>query len=34
MVELAELLEGANEIMLHENQDWRVFLLFQKLEAP
>jgi hypothetical protein len=34
MVELTELLEGANEIMLRENQDWRVVFLFQKLEAP
>jgi len=34
MVELTELLEEANEIMLRENQDWRVVFLFQKLEAP
>jgi hypothetical protein len=34
MVELTDLLEGANEIMLRENQDWRVVFLFQKLEAP
>lgn len=34
MIELTELLEGANEIMLRENQDWRVVFLFQKLEAP
>jgi hypothetical protein len=28
------LLERANEVMLRENQDWRVVILFQKLELP
>jgi len=32
--ELIGLLEGANELMLRENLDWRVVFQFQKLEAP
>jgi hypothetical protein len=31
---LTAILEVVNEMMLRENQDWRVVLLFQKLEAP
>ena len=31
---LTGLLERANEVMLHENQDWRVVFRFQKLEPP
>jgi hypothetical protein len=31
---LTGLVEEANEVMLRENQDWRVVVLFQKLEAP
>lgn len=31
---LISLLEQANEVMLRENQDWRVVVLFQKLEPP
>jgi hypothetical protein len=31
---LTRLLEEANEMMLRENQDWRVVFIFQKLEAP
>ncbi|MCG2738354.1 MAG: hypothetical protein L6282_18385 [Candidatus Methanoperedenaceae archaeon] len=34
MKTLTRLLEEANEMMLRENQDWRVVFLFQKLEAP
>ncbi len=34
MKTLTRLLEEANELMLRENQDWRVVFLFQKLEAP
>ena len=34
METLTELLEAANEMMLPETQDWRIVLLFQKLEAP
>jgi hypothetical protein len=32
--ELTGLLEKANEVMLRENQDWRIVFVFQKLEAP
>jgi hypothetical protein len=34
MEKLIPLLQEANELMLRENQDWRVVFLFQKLEAP
>jgi hypothetical protein len=34
MSELLPLLEEANEVMLREQQDWRVIVLFQELEAP
>jgi hypothetical protein len=34
MSELRPLLEEANEVMLREQQDWRVVVLFQELEAP
>jgi hypothetical protein len=34
MNELRPLLEEANEVMLREQQDWRVVVLFQELEAP
>lgn len=34
MKTLTKLLEEANEMMLRENQDWRVVFLFQKLEPP
>jgi len=34
MKTLTRLLEEANEMMLRENQDWRVVFIFQKLEAP
>lgn len=31
---LSELLQEANELMLRENQDWRIVLRFQKLGTP
>ena len=31
---MTALLEEANELMLRENQDWRIVFMFQKLEAP
>jgi hypothetical protein len=34
MSELLPLLEEANEVMLREQQDWRVVVLFQEIEAP
>ncbi len=34
MAELLPLLEEANEVMLREQQDWRVVVLFQQIEAP
>jgi hypothetical protein len=34
MFEMLPLLEEANEVMLREQQDWRVVVLFQEMEAP